>query len=135
MRSPVGPFRARRWRCLSEDIARKALQLDPVDRSHDETAELAARVFELLPTIRQQWLTAEKRRLLETVFLNGMLDGVALCPEMRKPFGEYVEGLLVSSSRGDKTAIELFIAGVRGWEAGLRRQRVQEQKAYPGLDW
>jgi hypothetical protein len=24
-------------------------------------------------------------------------------------------------SRGDKTAIELFVAGVRGWEAGLRR--------------
>ena len=24
-------------------------------------------------------------------------------------------------SRGDKTAIELFIAGIRGWEAGLRR--------------
>jgi hypothetical protein len=29
---------------------------------------------------------------------------------------------VVFSSRGDKTAIELFIAGVRGWEAGLRRQ-------------
>jgi hypothetical protein len=24
-------------------------------------------------------------------------------------------------SRGDKTAIELFIAGIRGWEAKLRR--------------
>jgi hypothetical protein len=24
-------------------------------------------------------------------------------------------------SRGDKTAIELFLAGIRGWEAGLRR--------------
>jgi hypothetical protein len=24
-------------------------------------------------------------------------------------------------NRGDKTAIELFLAGVRGWEAGLRR--------------
>jgi hypothetical protein len=23
--------------------------------------------------------------------------------------------------RGDKTAIELFVAGVRGWQAGLRR--------------
>jgi hypothetical protein len=26
------------------------------------------------------------------------------------------------SNRGDKTAIELFVAGVRGWEAGLRRR-------------
>jgi hypothetical protein len=31
---------------------------------------------------------------------------------MRMPFGVVVE---------DKTAIELFLAGIRGWEAGLRR--------------
>jgi triacylglycerol esterase/lipase EstA (alpha/beta hydrolase family) len=53
MRSPVGPFRARHWRCLSEDIDQASfahkhtelrdrlgsikLQLDPVDRSHDLT--------------------------------------------------------------------------------------------------
>jgi hypothetical protein len=24
--------------------------------------------------------------------------------------------------RGDKTPLELFLAGIRGWEAGLRRQ-------------
>jgi len=85
-------------------LASIKLQLDPVDRSHDETAELAARVFELLQTIRQQWLTAdypEKRRLLEIVFLNCTLDGVTLCPEMRKPFDVLAEGLLVSSSRDD----------------------------------
>ena len=89
MRSPVGPFRAQHWRCLSEDIdqesfARKhtemrdrlasiKLQLDVLDRSHDETAELAAKVFELSQTLRQQWLTADyaaKRRMLEIVFLN-----------------------------------------------------------------
>ncbi len=28
----------------------------------------------------------------------------------------------VRESRGDKTAIELFIAGIKGWEAGLRRR-------------
>jgi hypothetical protein len=37
------------------------------------------------------------------------------------PFGVIAEGLLSKNSRGDKTAIELFVAGVRGWEAGLRR--------------
>jgi hypothetical protein len=63
MRSPFGPFRARHWRCLPEDIDQEhfadehrelrdrlawiKMQLDPVDRSHAETAELAARVFEL----------------------------------------------------------------------------------------
>jgi hypothetical protein len=56
------------------------------------------------------------------VFLNCRLDGATLVPEMRKPFDMLVEGLLVHSSRGDKTAIELFIGGVRGWEAGLRHR-------------
>jgi NAD(P)H-nitrite reductase large subunit len=40
-------------------------------KSHDETAELAAKVFELSQTLRQQWLTADyaaKRRILEIVF-------------------------------------------------------------------
>jgi site-specific DNA recombinase len=32
---------------LRDRLASIKLQLDPVDRSHDETAELAARVFEL----------------------------------------------------------------------------------------
>jgi hypothetical protein len=31
-------------------------------------------------------------------------------------------GILRVSSRGDKTAIELFVAGVRGWEAGWLRR-------------
>jgi site-specific DNA recombinase len=118
MRSPVGPFRARRWRCLSEDIDQESfahmhteqpdrlasikLQLDPADRSHDEMAELAARVFELLQTKRQQWLTAdypEKRRLLEIVFLNCRLDGATLVDEMRKHFDVLAEGLVYVKSR------------------------------------
>jgi hypothetical protein len=41
---------------------------------------------------------------------------------MRKPFDVLVEGLSVSLSRGDWTAIELFIAGIQGWEAGWLRQ-------------
>ena len=85
MRSPVGPFRARHWRCLSEDIDQESfahkhtelrdrlasikLQLDPVDRSHDETAEWAAKVFELrkhagsnngLPPIMTQSIESSK---------------------------------------------------------------------------
>jgi hypothetical protein len=65
---------------------------------------LAARVFELSQTIRQQWLTADypvKRRLLEIVFLNSRLDGATLVPEMRKPFDVLAEGLPVQWSRGD----------------------------------
>jgi len=71
------------------------LQLDVLDRSHDENAELAAKVFELSQTLPQQWLTADytaKRRMLEIVFLNCRLDDVNLVPTMRKPFDAIAEG-------------------------------------------
>jgi site-specific DNA recombinase len=76
-----------------------------LDRSHDETAELAAKVFELSQTLKEQWLTADyatKRRLLEIVFLNCVLDGVTLVPTMRKPFDVLAEGLVSENSRGDR---------------------------------
>src|SRR5690606_9067819 len=69
--------------------------------SHDETAELAAKVFELSQTLKEKWLTADyatKRRLLEIVCLNCVLDNVTLCPEMRKPFDVLVEGLFLKTS-------------------------------------
>ena len=71
-------------------------QLDVVDRSHNETAELAQKVFELSQTLRDQSLTADyaaKRRILKIVSLNGQLIDAKVCPEMRKPFDVLVEGL------------------------------------------
>lgn len=88
---------------LRDRLASIKLQLDAVDRNHDETAELAAKVFELSQTLRQQWLTADyaaKRRILEIVFLNCRLDGATLVPEMRKPFDVLAEGFLQKDSRG-----------------------------------
>jgi hypothetical protein len=41
---------------------------------------------------------------------------------MRKPFDVLAEGLVSKNSRGDKTAIELFLAGIQSWKVGLRRQ-------------
>ena len=41
---------------------------------------------------------------------------------MRKPFEVLAEGLLSKNSRDNKTAIELFLAGVQGLEAGVRRK-------------
>jgi hypothetical protein len=41
---------------------------------------------------------------------------------MSKPFDVLAEGLIVKKDRGDKTQLELFIAGVRGWEAYPRRR-------------
>jgi hypothetical protein len=40
---------------------------------------------------------------------------------MIKPFDVLAEGLISKKSRGDKTAIELFVAGVGVWEASLQR--------------
>ena len=90
---------------LRDRLARIKLQLDVLDRSHDETSELALKVFELSQTLRQQWLTADyasKRRILEIVFLNCRLDDATLVPAIRKPFDVLAEGLVSSQSRGDR---------------------------------
>src|SRR5690606_37515134 len=64
---------------LRARLASIKLQLDAVDRSHDETADLAVKAFELSQTLREQWLTAEyavKRRILEIVLSNcSLVDG------------------------------------------------------------
>jgi hypothetical protein len=51
--------------------------------------------------------------LLQIIFLNLTLDGVALCPERRKPFNPSTEELPLEKNRGNKTAIELFLGGIR----------------------
>jgi len=88
------------------------------DLGRDENADIAIKAFELSQNLRSKWLTADysvKRRYLEIVFLNFVLDDVTLVPETRKPFDLLVEGPLVSSSRGDKTPLELFLVGVQAW--------------------
>jgi hypothetical protein len=45
---------------------------------------------------------------------------------MRKPFDVLAEGLISKTSGEDRTAIELFVAGVRGWEAAIRH-RLEER--------
>jgi hypothetical protein len=77
---------------MSEDPSWFKFQIDALNRSHDEILEI-----------------------------NCHLDGVNLVPLIRKPFDVLAEGLLSKNSRGDKTPIELFIAGVQGWETALRR--------------
>ena len=96
---------ARKHTEFRDRLASIKLQLDVLDRSHDETAELAVKVFELSQTLTQQWLTADyatKRRIHDIVFLNCRLDDGTLVPTMRKPFDVLAEGLLVSSSRDDR---------------------------------
>ena len=98
---------------LRDRLAGIKLQKDALDRSRDELGELASKVFELSQTLTERWLTAdyaEKRRTLEIVCLNFSLDGVTLCPTIRKPFDMLAEGLLVQSSRGDCPSFERLIA-------------------------
>lgn len=86
---------------LRDRLASIKLQSDVLDRGRDENAELASRVFELSQTLRQRWLTsdyAEKRKILEIVWLNCRLVDATLCPEIRKPFDVLAEGLLVPES-------------------------------------
>ncbi len=96
---------ARKHQQIRDRMASTKLQLDVLDRSKDETAELAVKVFELSQTLKEKWLTADystKRRLLEIVCLNAVLDGVTLVPEIRKPFDLLAEGLVSEKSRRDR---------------------------------
>lgn len=92
---------ARKQTELRDRLASIKLQLEVVDRSHDETAELAVKVFELGQTLRQQWLAADyaaKRRILEIVLLNSRLEDTTLVPTIRKPFDVLAEGLISKQS-------------------------------------
>ena len=90
---------------LRDRLSNIKLQLDVLDRSHDEFADLASKVFELSQRITCKWLTAdipEKRQILEIVFLNCVLDGVTLVATIRKPFDALAEWLISKNSRGDR---------------------------------
>ena len=54
------------------------------------------------------------------------MDSTSLVPTMRKPFDVLAEGLDLAKSQGDSTPIELFLAGVRVWEPGIRRLLVSK---------
>jgi len=46
----------------------------------------------------------------------------------KEPFDLLAKGLAVLLSRDNKTAIELFLTGLRGWHTGLRR-RIEDGRA------
>ena len=90
---------------LRDRIAKLSLQLDVDDRSRAERGEEALKAFELSQMLRKKWLKADylaKRRLLEIVCLNYLLDDVSLVPTIRKPFDVLVEGLESAKNRGDR---------------------------------
>ena len=89
---------------MRDRAAALTLQLEALNRGHDEDGDIAVKAFELSQCLMDKWLTADyaaKRRILEIVCLNFRLDNATLCPTMRKPFDMLAKGLLVQSSRGD----------------------------------
>jgi hypothetical protein len=108
---------------LRDRLASIKLQLNVVDRSHDETSELALQVFELSRTQRLQCLTADdaaNQRIPAILCLNCRLIDGTLTPQMRKPFDVIAEGLLIQDSGGNRTPVELFVAGLSAWDERLR---------------
>ena len=100
---------------LRDRVANLTLQLEAADRSRAEQADLAMKVIELSQSLKERWMFADykaKCRVLEKFCLNFTLDGATLVPEIRSPFDLLIEGLKNPSSRGDWTAIELFVAGL-----------------------
>jgi hypothetical protein len=74
---------------LRDRLAGLKLQLDVIDRSHDEMCDQAVKVTERSQALAQKWVTADyatKVRILKIVFLNCRLDDVTLVPTIRKPF-------------------------------------------------
>ena len=80
------------------------LEIDVADRGRHETIDIAVKAFELSQSLREKWLAADyaaKRRILEIICLNWILDGVSLFPTMRKPFDLLAKGLISKDSRDD----------------------------------
>ena len=48
---------------------------------------------------------------------------------MKMPAAKNDDRFIFENSRGDKTPLELFVAGVRGWEAAVRRRMTGEMPA------
>ena len=91
---------------LRDRLASIMLQLEALNRSRDENAEIASRVFELSQTLVEKWVVAEyaeKRQILEIVWLNCRMDDVSLVPTIRKPFDVLAKGPFVPDSGGKGT--------------------------------
>ena len=100
------------------------LEIDVADRGRHEIIDIAVKAFELSQSLREKWLTADyaaKRRILEIICSNCSLEGASLVATMKKPFDLLAKGLLQKDSRGDKTEIELFLAGIASWEPYVER--------------
>lgn len=105
----LGEIETATYRSKSQELrdrtAKLTLQIEAIDRSRDEKADAALRVFELSQELPETWLTAdhaEKRTIMGFLFLNLKLEGKNLIPQMQKPFDMLFEGLSILPSQGDR---------------------------------
>jgi hypothetical protein len=63
---------------------------------------------------------AVRRQILDAVYLNRALGRVNLVTTKRKPFDILAERPDSKKSRGDRTAIELFLSGLKAWPRSLQ---------------
>ena len=95
--SKVGPSAAKVYRSLPKKLSEFGLFQSPPAKQIPVEGVVP---YDLNTPLFSDY--AEKRRVLEIVFLNFVLDDVTLVPTTRKPFDMLAEGLLVSSSRPRK---------------------------------
>jgi len=68
---------------LRDRAAQTKLQIDALERNHDENSDIALKAFELSQSLTDKWLTADcptKRQILDIICLNWRLDDVTLVP-------------------------------------------------------
>ncbi len=108
---------------LGDREAALSMEMDVADRGSRETIGTAMKAFTFLQILRTNWLTAEyaaNRQLVEIVRLNRSLDGTSQVATMKKPFDLLAKGLQKKNSWEDKTPLELFCRGVRGWNGATQ---------------
>lgn len=103
---------------LRDEENRLRLKLEAVSRNRQEEAEVVVEAFELSQSLCEKWLTADyaaKRKILEILLLNCILNDVTLSYEMRTPFDVLVEGQSLTQrvAGGSRTHVPRFTAGSR----------------------
>lgn len=109
---------------LRDQAAELSNQLQSAGGRDHNHANLAVKAFELSQSLKDNWVKSKlttRRQLLQIIGLNWQLDGVTLIPTIRNPFNLSIEGLVLNNSRGERTSIELFLAGLAGWDSRMWR--------------
>ncbi|MDX1964617.1 MAG: recombinase family protein [Pirellulales bacterium] len=90
---------------LKAELARNADDLSRCEQFDESRGELALRLFDWtqrLPEIWRRSNNAQRREILQAIYLNRAVSDVSLVAVMRKPFDVLAEGLEIKNSRSDR---------------------------------